>query len=63
MGDSPAAAATISWPESTPTAQASVTIPSWQVTSRLDTYLPHDQRRTHLEGKRTQAHAQAPCTE
>jgi hypothetical protein len=51
MGASLAPITTISWSESTPTAQATMTIPSWQAMPRPDTDLPLDRWRAHQEGK------------
>jgi hypothetical protein len=60
MGALTTPAATISWLEITPTAEAIVAIPPRQATPWPDTNHPLDQRHTHQEGVRAQAHAQSP---
>jgi hypothetical protein len=63
MGALPAPATTISWPESTLTAQTTTTILSQRATPRPDTNLPLERWCAHQEGKQTQAHAQPPSDE
>jgi hypothetical protein len=63
MGASPTPATTISWPESTPIAQAIATILPRQPTPRSNTDLPIERQRAHQVGKRAQAHAQPPSIE
>jgi hypothetical protein len=51
MGALLASATTISWPESTPTAQATMIIQPRQVTPWSNTDLPLEQRHARQEGK------------
>jgi hypothetical protein len=60
MGASPSPATTISWPESTPTTQATTTILPWQAMPQPDTDLLLERWCAHQEGKRAQAHVEPP---